>query len=133
MVSPDQQINCNGILTEWRYQGQTSNPFRALIWRPIHFGSTSYRIVGVNDIPAGAVNIPISYTVPEDERIQVQTGDMIGWSHESAVLTYNQGGAHRVRWFSENVYSSLAQGQLFNIYHGEARQYSIQAIIEEGK
>ena len=71
MVSPDQRFLCNGQVTEWRYQGKQSNAFRAIVWRQVEGFATQFQVVGINGIPAGAVNTLVSYTVPENDRITV--------------------------------------------------------------
>ena len=133
MVSLDQLFLCNGQVTEWRYQGKTSNEFRAIVWRPVDGPHTQFRIVGINDIPAGAANTPVTYTVPENERITVRAGDVIGWSFGESVLTYNIGGGHHsVRWVGRNLHGSLQANQLHDINSGiEEREYSIAATTSE--
>ena len=136
MVSPDNQFVCNGQVTEWRYQGKASSPFRALVWRPIDgYEGTRFRIVGINNIPAGAVNTPVTYTVPDSERITVRAGDVIGWSFGEAVLTYNHdsgGHNYRVRWKGGNLHDNLHANQVHNINTGsEVRAYSIAATVTE--
>ena len=135
MVSPDQMFLCSGQVTEWRYQGKTPNGFRAIVWRPVDDSATKFRVVGINDIPAGAVNTLVTYTVPKDQRITVEAGDMIGWSFGASVLTYNVGGGFRVRWLSGNLHGSLQVNQERNIDDGvQEREYSIAAtVIEPGE
>ena len=132
MVSPDQKLNCNGEVTKWRYQGKKSNPFRAIVWRPVGNSDTKFRIVGINKIPAGKVNGLVSYTVPKNERITVKAGDVIGWSFGASVLTYNGGGSHRVRWVGGNLHEGLKANQERNINGGvQKREYSIAAKVGE--
>ena len=132
MVSPDQQFLCNGQVTEWRYQGKTSYAFRAIVWRPVDDSDTQFRIVGINDIPVGAANTPVIYTVPESERITVRAGDVIGWSFGESVLTFNGGGHYRVRWVGGNLHGSLQVNEVRDINSGvEEREYSIAATVTE--
>ena len=132
MVSPDQQFYCHGQVTQWRYIGHTSKPFRAIVWRPVYDATTTtvFEIVGINDIPAGAINKPVTYNVPQSKHITVKPGDMIGWSYKASVLRYDLGGTHRVRWIGGNKYTGLEVNQPHNISKNvEERAYSIQAIV----
>ena len=137
MVSPDQQFLCDGQLTEWRYQGKRSNvSFRAIVWRPVDLSAnvTQFKVVGINDIPAGAINTPVHYTVPANERIAVEAGDVIGWSFQDSVLAYSRGGDYRVRWVHRNLNGSLQMNQVHDISSGvEEREYSIAATVGRGK
>ena len=131
MVSPDQRFLCNGQVTAWQYLGQNSNAFRAIVWRPINTSATQFRIVGINNIPAGAVNTPVTYTIPENQRISVKAGDVIGWSFGDSVLPYNFGGANRVRYLKGNLNGSLTN-QVLDINFGVwEREYSIAATVVE--
>ena len=135
MVSPDQQFLCNGQVIEWRYQGKTSNAFQAIVWRSVDDSDTQFRIVGINEIPAvpaGAVNTPVIYSVPESERITVKAGDVIGWSFGESVLTYNVGGHYRVGWLVRNLLGSIQVNQVYDINSAvEERDYSIAATVTE--
>ena len=132
MVSPDQRFLCNGQVTEWRYQAKASHGFRAIVWRPVDKSATKFRIVGINNIPAGAVNTPVTYSVPAHQRIRVQIGDLIGWSFGAGVLTYNGGGGDRVRWLGGNLHGSLKANQERDINTGvQDREYSIAATVGE--
>ncbi|XP_072043779.1 uncharacterized protein [Amphiura filiformis] len=131
MVSPDQQFQCYGQVTSWRYYGR-NNPFTAIVWRPIPGSDTAFQIIGINDIPVGAQHIPVTYNVPEAERIRVQPGDVIGWSFGISALTRNYGGSYRVRWLGGNLYGSLVVNQILDINAGVGeREYSIEAIAEQ--
>ena len=130
MASPDQQFACSGQVTAWTYQGKTERPFRAIVFRPTVGSVTEFQIVGINDIPAGAVNTPVNYVVPESERITVEAGDVIGWSFGDGVITHNAGGSYNVRWVGGNLQASLEANQNVNINGGQQqREYSIQATV----
>ena len=133
MVSPDQKFVCDGLVTEWRYQGKRASAFQAMVWRQIEGSATQFQIVGINDIPGGAVNTPVTYTVPEDERIIVRAGDVIGWSFGEAVLPYNEGGDYRVRWLQKtDQLGNLTVNQVHDIIKGVTnREYSIAATVGE--
>ena len=130
MVSPDQQFLCNGQVTEWQYQGKKSNAFRAIVWRPVQGSATQFQIVGINDIPAGVVDTLVTYIVPENERITVKAGDVIGWSFSGSVLTQNTGGSFHVRYTAQSTHETLRVGESVTINGGvEYREYSIAAIV----
>ncbi|XP_072033325.1 uncharacterized protein [Amphiura filiformis] len=131
MVSPDKPFLCSGQVTKWTYQGESSASFRAIVFRPIEGSVTQFQIVGINDIPAGAVDTPVNYVVPEDERITVTYGDVIGWSFGGGVITYNLGGSYNVRWVGGYLHASLVVDQIVNINSGvEVREYSIEATVD---
>ncbi|XP_072048084.1 uncharacterized protein [Amphiura filiformis] len=130
MASPDQKFTCSGQVTAWKYQGKFSRPFRAIVFRPTGGAVTEFEIVGINDIPAGAVNTPVNYVVPESDRITVAIGDVIGWSFGGGVITYNGGGSYKVRWVGGNLHAGLAATQNVNINGGvQQREYSIEATV----
>ncbi|XP_072045785.1 uncharacterized protein [Amphiura filiformis] len=130
MASPDQKFTCSGQVTAWKYQGKSSRPFRAIVFRPTGGADTEFEIVGINDIPAGAANTPVNYVVPENDRITVAIGDVIGWSFGGGVITYNGGGSYKVRWVGGNLHAGLAATQNVNINGGvQQREYSIEATV----
>ena len=126
MISPAKQVTCDGVVTEWRYQAMQSYPFKATIGRPVAGSSTKFIIIGINDIPAGAVNQQVVYSVPENDRIAVQPGDFIGWAFQNGVLSFTTGGSALVRWVS---YSTLNVNQISDFNGGQNRQYAIEATI----
>ncbi len=131
MVAPDNRL-CSGQVTKWTYQGKTSLPFRAIIFRPVKDSDTSFTIVGINEIPKDAADTNVVYKVPEDDRITVQEGDVIGWSFEGGVITWNPGGATKVRWVGGYLNARLVvTDREVDINTGvEAREYSILATVE---
>ena len=131
MVAPKQQFSCNGEITMWRYQATTSNGFQAIVFRPLNSNHTQYTVVGINNIPAGEINTPVTYNVPESDRIKVQRGDAIGWSYEVSVLTYDSmsdsDGSNLVRWIRGNQQS--LNGTI--TFDGDASlEYSIEATVQ---
>ena len=131
MASPDKPFLCNGHVTTWRYLAKKSNAFQAIVLRPIDGSTARFLVVGVNNIPAGATNTPVTYIVPSNQRILVKAGDVIGWSFGYSVLAFSYGGVHRVRWLY-NLYGSLQANQDLDINSGgQAREYSIAATVGE--
>ena len=62
----------------------------------------------------------------------VKAGDVVGWSFGDSVLTYNMGGAFRVRFIGGNLHDSLQANQVHDINAGvQEREYSISATVEE--
>ena len=138
MVSPDQKFLCSGQVTEWQYQGKKSNGFRAVVWRPVDDSATKFRIVGINNIPAGPVNTLVTFAVPVNARITVKAGDVIGWSFRAPVLAFDYGGPQNVRWVRGNLQGNVQANQERNINGGvQKREYSIAAtvgkVIEPGE
>ena len=130
MVAIDKTFACAGKITAWRYQAKFSNPFRAIVWRPIPRTSTQFKIIGINDIPAGRVNTPVSFTVPRAEQITVQRGDVIGWSFRAPSLTFDEGGSTRVLYLRGHISSYLKENQIRYINQGfYQREYSIEAVV----
>ena len=148
MVSPDQEFTCDGEISEWRYWPKTTNPFKAVVWRPTRGNQKGRRdrkrrqvggparelefdIVGINDIPeAEDTDMAVTYTVPEDERITVQEGDVMGWSFDAASIAWNTGGNDTVFWLPD-IHEDLAVDQTheFEISKSDPREYSIQAVV----
>ena len=70
------------------------------------------------------------FQVPLHDRIQVEIGDMIGWSFGPSVLPYNNGGNTEVRWVRGNLHDSLEKDHVLSIDAGAGdREYSIAAVI----
>ena len=132
MVATDKQFLCNGQVTAWRYQGKQSNAFRAIVWRPVTGSTTQFQIVGINDIPAGVINTPVTYTVPEDKRITVKAGDMIGWSFGDPLIANDRNiGTYRIFWLGGHLHDSLQVNGVhtFSLSTERVRDYSIAATV----
>ena len=130
VVSPDQQFSCYGKVTEWHYLGKTANGFRAIVWRPLNGSDILYEIVGINDIPAGPINTPVTHIVSQNEQIAVVPGDMIGWSCGPGVIAYNGGGDKMIRKTKGNLLASLGVGQVHDLSQlALHREYSIAATV----
>ena len=82
----------HGVITHWRFWRARSVPFRAMVLRNVDTicTDTLYIITGINDIPKGDTNQRLTYQVPDDERISVLAGDVIGftWSIPALVNTW---------------------------------------------
>ena len=132
-VSPAKYIPCNGFVVEWRYVAQQLYSFKAVIWRKIEGFPSKFKVIGINEIPAGSVtNQEIIYTVPENERISVKVGDMIGWSHGPALLPWILGGNHlaQIRFVSKVTHPTLEENQIVEFGDLEERHYSIQVTVQ---
>ena len=92
--------------------------------------TTQFQIIGINDIPASSINIPVTYTVPADKRICVTAGDMLGWSFGNGVITYDYDTGSDVRWLGGFLHASLEPGQIHTFNSIGIRDYSIQAVVE---
>ena len=105
------------------------------MWRPFNGSDILYEVVGINDIPAGPIDIPVTYVVPENERITVMPGDMIGWSFGPGVISYNGGGDYMIRKTKGNLHASLQVRQVHDLSQlAMHREYSIAAsALKTGK
>ena len=135
VVAPDHQFSCYGQVTQWHYLGKTTNGFKAIVWRPSSGSNTLYEVVGINDIPAGPVDIPAIYPVPERERIAVMPGDMIGFSFGPGVISFDVGGDYKINKTSGNLHATLQAGQVHDLsQYSFHREYSIAAsVLKNGK
>ncbi|XP_072045154.1 uncharacterized protein [Amphiura filiformis] len=131
MVAPGKPFSCHGKVTSWRYVGRSSSPFRAMVWRPVPGFDTYFTVVGVNDIPEGDVDVPVTYEVPYWLQITVLPGDVIGWSFEDSVLPYTPGGDDLVRWSFGYFSDTPEANQIHQFDHNAAehREYSIEATV----
>ena len=132
-VSPSKYIQCNGFVVEWRYVAERLYPFKAVIWRKVEGFPSKFKVVGINEIPVGSVtNQEITYTVPENERISVKAGDVIGWSHGPALLSWILGGNHltQIQYVSRINQPTLEENQIVAFSHLEDRHYSIQVTVQ---
>ena len=73
-------ISCNGWLNMWEFWVKRSGHFRAVVFRPDVGNPNRFTIVGINDITISSdmTNQNVLYTVPTDDVIVVERGDMIG-------------------------------------------------------
>ena len=124
-------IACSGYLSQWTYQTETSDGFKAIVWRLVIGSATSFKIVGINDIPGGESGRPVTFEVPTNDRIRVWPGDMIGWSFQGRGLRWSSGGGFNVRWVGGHLHSSLQAGQTYNINGGSGyRMHTIGGTVE---
>ncbi|XP_072026283.1 uncharacterized protein [Amphiura filiformis] len=79
------QFPCHGVVTQWRYWAGRSAPFKAMILRNVTADWTDFNIIGINNIPAGEIEQVVTYHVPDNERIVVEKGDVIGFAWNSPV------------------------------------------------
>ena len=89
-------------------------------------------VVGINNIPAGEIDTPVTYNVPEGDRIKVQRGDAIGWSsYEVSVLTYDSmpdsDGSNLVRWIRGN---QLSLNDTITFDGDASLEYSLEATVQ---
>ena len=134
MVAPTKRL-CSGQLTMWTYQGKFASSFRAIVFRPVEGSQTKFKIVGMNDIPAAAANIPVVYSVPKADRIIVQEGEVIGWSFRDGFLTFDheekRSFVSEVRGVGGNLYANLTSGQILEMDRNRLfREYSIKATVK---
>lgn len=135
VVSLNTAIACDGEITKWRYRAGISQPFRAIVWRQVSLAasSTQFKIVGINDIPAGVIDTDVTHYVPSDQRIYVAAGDLIGWTAVTSVLRYRDGGTTTLRHTVTEDPAALQTHRIIDINLGPLnREYTIQAVVEQG-
>ena len=121
-------------MAKWRYLAKQLHSFQAIIWRKIEGFPAKFKVVGINDIPAGSViDQEITYSVPESERISVKAGDMIGWSHGPGVVAWiDEGSGHLAKiWYvSRSAHPTLDENQIVQFAYLQDRQYSIEVTVQ---
>ena len=126
----------HGVITHWRYMTGYSVPFRAMVLRNVDSSGTLYDIIGINDIPAGEIDQILTYQVPDDERISVLAGDVLGfgWNIPGVKHTRdtdaNTDGVVRLLYkqFSPDGYNVNDRIDA-SAYLPYVRAYSIKAIV----
>ena len=131
-----EKFTCKGVVSQWRYWTGRSVAFRAMVLRQHPFEDQKYDIVGINDIPAGATEQMVAYEVPEEKRILVREGDVIGFAWNQPTLKHavrgvdaNAGDASQM-WLIQNAnpYSLKTYSRL-TVSRSTSRAYAIKAII----
>ncbi len=136
MVAPDKRL-CRGHVTKWIYQRNISqvlaskSDFQAIVFRPILGSGTEFKIIGITSISGRYVQTgtPVIYKVPLYQRIEVEEGDVIGWSTDNGIIPYNVGGPSNIRLI--DLRNGLEIGQKVDIKaRVQKREYSIKAVVE---
>ena len=138
MVAPGKKFYCNGEVTMWRYQATHATGFQAIVFRQVSGSTTQFQVIGVNDIPAGEINKPVSYIVPDGQRIRVERGDVIGWSFGDAAITLDvisgsagDAGINLVRWVQGYPVQPSSTVVFFDVpVNSQLRKYSIDATVQ---
>ena len=129
---------CHGVVTHWRYWAKRSAPFRAMVLRNVDNGGTLYDIIGINEIPAGDINQEVTYQVPDNERVIVQAGDVIGFGWNSPVPVHvtqgeiNDDDVLLLKFFSKRPPNDLRVNDRINAsetFSHQSRSYSIKAVV----
>ena len=68
-------FTCDGMVGSWRFNASSAGTFHSAVWR--RYGEAEYVLVGKNQITVTTAGIQ-SWQVPENERINVTSGDCIG-------------------------------------------------------
>ena len=109
-----------------------------MVLRNVDNGGTLYDIIGINEIPAGDINQEVTYQVPDNERIIVQAGDVIGFAWNSPVPVHvNQGESDDgdvilLKFFSKRPPDDLRVNDIIDAsdtFSHQTRSYSIKAIV----
>ena len=107
-----------------------------MVLRKFGVSGDLFDIIGINDIPAGGIEQVVTYQVPDNERINVQAGDVIGFAWNSPGVKYVQQGladdddVETMKVFTahspDNLNVNYRLDGAFNTYE---RAYSIKAIM----
>ena len=107
-----------------------------MVLRKVGNSGDLYDVIGINDIPAGGVEQVVTYEVPDNKRINVLSGDVIGFAWNSPGVKYVQQGqaddddVETLKVFSahspDNLNVNYRLDGAFNTY---TRAYSIKAIM----
>ena len=132
------EFPCYGVVTHWNYWPGRSAPFRAMVLRNVDNGGNLYDIIGINDIPAGDIERVVTYQVPNEERINVLAGDVIGFAWNSPVPKHvnvgntNDDDVLQLKYFNKRAPNDLNVGDRIDasdFFHIKKRAYSIQATV----
>ncbi|XP_072026282.1 uncharacterized protein [Amphiura filiformis] len=131
------QFPCHGVVTQWRYWASRSAPFKAMIFRNVTADWTVFDIIGINNIPAGEIEQVVTHHVPDNERIVVEKGDVIGVAWNSPVPRMVDEGddesedAMTVMTDSSAVPDDLEVNDRLVINKTRVRAYSIHAVVSD--
>ena len=106
-------------------------------------GPYQYTLIGINDIPSGAENTEVVFSVPETDQIYVKAGDFIGWSYPGTptALQYTLTAAptetvdtqiHFLMYgLLDNLHDVLQLNVTYNVdSEYDYREYSIMATVQ---
>ena len=95
VVVPRSNFSCNGRIAGYmvsldRDNNEDCDNPRILIWHPSNTEQTTYSIINAYALSGGDINITESYhyanvTFIENDRIEFQSGDVIGYQHRSSL------------------------------------------------
>nr|XP_022327430.1 uncharacterized protein LOC111126817 [Crassostrea virginica] len=118
-------LTCCGRISQWEVEHSSSGYIELMVWRPLADGN--YKFAGANSILLIGASTT-NFTVLDDERIAVMSGDLIGWrcSNENLVTFKRCAGIQGCPTNSRKAASldNLTPGTLFN--------WSAHATIESG-
>ncbi len=97
-----------------------------LVWRQLT--TTSYKLIGINTIIVSEDQVDryVEYTIPSNERLQVQAGDMIGWAFSEALISVDSGDS-AVGWFRNS--KDLILNNAYNVTNRDHRNYAVYASV----
>ncbi|XP_072045026.1 uncharacterized protein [Amphiura filiformis] len=130
-VIPGKEIPCDGVITHWDFFSKTSQPFLAIIWRPVSGQENQFKIVGINSIPALEKKQLVHYEVPAFDRFYTKKGDVLGFAFRTSLLALqvNSDDATRVLWFRNRDPYGMTGGEIYTFDGSGNRAYSLQAIV----
>ena len=90
-VCPDVMAPCSGRIHKWQFMSSADDMTATYlsVWRQEGGDRRKYRLIGFNRVYADRTGL-ISYNVPDDEKLDVKQGDLIGVMYD---LSARRGGA----------------------------------------
>ncbi|XP_077869801.1 uncharacterized protein LOC102809931 [Saccoglossus kowalevskii] len=128
-------FNRSGIINKWRFYSRKAGIINLQVWRPESENGCRMTLVNQTTVDVddnfGRLQI---ITLPEDQRIRVKKGDLIGWNNPGiGVITWN------TDWSSNDQHHCFKWGlkpeinHVYDLNHditwGPSRVYSIMAIF----
>ena len=118
-------IPINGSITRWKFWPARTESLKGLVWRLV--GNNIFAVIGINEIPASFhLNTKVTYTVPIDQRIDVEVGDYIGFYFNNAAIRFSNVNNDHVSW---SRLDEMDIGSTIDTESIGQRSYSIQAVV----
>lgn len=108
---------CRGKLHQWVYfRTHHTPPIYASVWRHEELPQGYFRLVGKNELPPGGIGMQ-TVMVKDEDQIQVQPGDFIGFFYSNTVFKYSDPGAIAVVNDNTTGYRTVMAGYFDENFH----------------
>ncbi len=123
-------LQCYGRVESWVYYTTAGKEFKPGIYRRTY--DNYFKLIGENLVNASTDGLT-EHKVPKAERIQFQSGDVIGFRHADAALDYDMGlDSVSILYADRTDFSTEHEsGTLFQIGTSASRGYSLKAVFED--